>query len=73
MDLAHIAFLEPVEEVGYKNRPPLLEDVAIEGPTRTSIPHALDTLEDRERIEDDYNWWRCCGPGAPCHCLRKVA
>jgi len=50
--------VEPLEEVGYKNRPPLLEDVSIEGPTRTPIPHALDTLEQREEIEDDYNWWR---------------
>eukprot|EP00995_Heteronema_vittatum_P000592 NODE_107_length_1906_cov_1693.185245_g77_i0.p2 GENE.NODE_107_length_1906_cov_1693.185245_g77_i0~~NODE_107_length_1906_cov_1693.185245_g77_i0.p2 ORF type:complete len:547 (-),score=259.85 NODE_107_length_1906_cov_1693.185245_g77_i0:198-1838(-) len=50
--------VEPVEEVGYKNRPPLLEDVSIEGPTRTPIPHALDTIEQREAIEEDYNWFR---------------
>eukprot|EP01001_Neometanema_parovale_P001725 NODE_1203_length_1836_cov_524.833625_g1141_i0.p1 GENE.NODE_1203_length_1836_cov_524.833625_g1141_i0~~NODE_1203_length_1836_cov_524.833625_g1141_i0.p1 ORF type:complete len:548 (+),score=179.88 NODE_1203_length_1836_cov_524.833625_g1141_i0:55-1644(+) len=50
--------VEPVEEVGYKNRPPLLEEVSVEGPFRTPIPHALDTLEQRERIEEDYNWFR---------------
>jgi len=57
--------LEPVEEVGYKNRPPLLEDVAIEGPLRTSIPHAVDTLEQRDAIEEDYNWWRYSKFAAP--------
>jgi len=49
---------EPVEEVGYKHRPPLLEDVSVEGPLRIPIAHALDTLEQREAIEEDYNWWR---------------
>jgi len=47
-----------VEEVGYKHRPPLLEDVSIEGPLQVPIPHALDTLEQREAIEEDYNWFR---------------
>eukprot|EP00993_Chasmostoma_nieuportense_P007689 NODE_952_length_1746_cov_226.175417_g892_i0.p1 GENE.NODE_952_length_1746_cov_226.175417_g892_i0~~NODE_952_length_1746_cov_226.175417_g892_i0.p1 ORF type:complete len:529 (+),score=93.77 NODE_952_length_1746_cov_226.175417_g892_i0:58-1644(+) len=56
MEQQHV--VEPYEEVGYKIRPPLLEDVSIEGPLRTPIPHSLDTLEQRERIEEDYNWWR---------------
>jgi hypothetical protein len=56
--MAQQGVVEPVEEVGYKNRPPLLEDVSIEGPFRTPIRHALDTLEQREAIEEDYNWWR---------------
>jgi hypothetical protein len=56
--MAQQGVVEPVEEVGYKNRPPLLEDVSIEGPFRIPIPHALDTLEQREAIEEDYNWWR---------------
>jgi len=57
--------LEPVEEVGYKNRPPLLENVAIEGPLRIPVPHALDTLEQRDAIEEDYNWWRYSKFAAP--------
>jgi hypothetical protein len=57
--------LEPVEEVGYKNRPPLLENVAIEGPLRVTVPHALDTLEQRDAIEEDYNWWRYSKFAAP--------
>eukprot|EP00998_Keelungia_sp_KM082_P010341 NODE_653_length_1729_cov_810.581149_g643_i0.p1 GENE.NODE_653_length_1729_cov_810.581149_g643_i0~~NODE_653_length_1729_cov_810.581149_g643_i0.p1 ORF type:complete len:518 (-),score=119.68 NODE_653_length_1729_cov_810.581149_g643_i0:102-1655(-) len=50
--------IEAVEEVGYKTRPPLLEDVSIEGPLRIPIPHALDTMEQRDAIEEDYNWFR---------------
>jgi heme/copper-type cytochrome/quinol oxidase subunit 2 len=56
--------IEPVEEVGYKARPPLLEDVSVEGPFRTPVPHALDTLQERDAIEEDYNWWRYSGLAA---------
>lgn len=55
---AHFQAVEPYEEVGYKMRPPLLEDVSVEGPLRIPIPHALDTIEQRDAIEEDYNWWR---------------
>jgi len=57
--------VEPIEEVGYKMRPPLLEDVSIEGPLRIPIPHALDTLEQRDAIEEDYNWFRYSKFAAP--------
>merc|ERR1711976_122245 len=57
--------IEPVEEVGYKNRPPLLEDVSIEGPLRIPISNALDTLEQRDAIEEDYNWFRYSKLAAP--------
>jgi len=57
--------VEPIEEVGYKMRPPLLEDVSVEGPLRIPIPHALDTLEQRDAIEEDYNWFRYSRFAAP--------
>eukprot|EP01006_Ploeotia_vitrea_P031677 TRINITY_DN63990_c0_g1_i1.p1 TRINITY_DN63990_c0_g1~~TRINITY_DN63990_c0_g1_i1.p1 ORF type:complete len:528 (+),score=39.22 TRINITY_DN63990_c0_g1_i1:131-1714(+) len=57
--------IEPIEEVGYRTRPPLLEDVSIEGPFRTPISHALDTLPQRDAIEEDYNWWRYSRFAAP--------
>lgn len=57
--------VEPIEEVGYKMRPPLLEDVSVEGPLRIPIPHALDTLEQRDAIEEDYNWFRYSKFAAP--------
>eukprot|EP01006_Ploeotia_vitrea_P049793 TRINITY_DN67377_c10_g3_i2.p1 TRINITY_DN67377_c10_g3~~TRINITY_DN67377_c10_g3_i2.p1 ORF type:complete len:544 (-),score=64.51 TRINITY_DN67377_c10_g3_i2:248-1879(-) len=63
--MAMMGVIEPVEEVAYKNRPPLLEDVSIEGPLRIPISHALDTLEQRDAIEEDYNWWRYSKFAAP--------
>eukprot|EP00999_Lentomonas_sp_LEN2_P001384 NODE_241_length_1819_cov_214.674350_g215_i0.p1 GENE.NODE_241_length_1819_cov_214.674350_g215_i0~~NODE_241_length_1819_cov_214.674350_g215_i0.p1 ORF type:complete len:542 (-),score=159.05 NODE_241_length_1819_cov_214.674350_g215_i0:130-1755(-) len=62
---AQLPVVEPLEEVGYKMRPPLLEDVSVEGPLRIPIPHALDTLEQRDAIEEDYNWWRYSKFAAP--------
>lgn len=41
------------------DRPPLLEDVAHEGPFRVQVP-ALKTMSSyvREVVEEDYGWWR---------------
>jgi hypothetical protein len=47
-----------VMEVAYRNRPPLLEDASIRGPTRTPIRDAMLTLEERDAIEADYRWYR---------------
>jgi hypothetical protein len=47
-----------VTEVAYRNRPPLLEDASIRGPTRTPIRDAMLTLEERDAIEADYRWYR---------------
>jgi hypothetical protein len=63
--MAQQGVIEPLEEVGYRNRPPLLEDVSVEGPFRIPIPHALDTIEQRDAIEEDYNWWRYSKFAAP--------
>jgi hypothetical protein len=63
--MAQFQVVEAYEEVAYKMRPPLLEDVSIEGPLRIPIPHALDTIEQRDAIEEDYNWWRYSKMAAP--------
>lgn len=63
---APLPIAEPLEEVGYKTRPPLLEDVSVEGPLRIPVPHALDTLEQRDAIEEDWNWWRYSKCACPC-------
>jgi len=47
-----------VEEIAYRNRPPLLEDVSIQGPLRIPIKDAMQTLEEREAIEADFRWYR---------------
>eukprot|EP00996_Jenningsia_fusiforme_P000221 NODE_1178_length_1659_cov_97.677019_g1045_i0.p1 GENE.NODE_1178_length_1659_cov_97.677019_g1045_i0~~NODE_1178_length_1659_cov_97.677019_g1045_i0.p1 ORF type:complete len:527 (-),score=98.01 NODE_1178_length_1659_cov_97.677019_g1045_i0:77-1609(-) len=50
--------MDLVEEVAYRNRPPLLEDVSIQGPLRIPIKDAMQTLEEREAIEADFRWYR---------------
>lgn len=50
--------MDPVEEVAYRNRPPLLEDVSIRGPLRVPVTDAMETLEEREAIEADFRWYR---------------
>lgn len=50
--------MDPVEEVAYRNRPPLLEDVSIRGPIRYPVKDAMETLEEREAIEADFRWYR---------------
>jgi hypothetical protein len=48
----------PLEEIAYRNRPPLLEDASIRGPTRTPVKGAMLTLEERDAIEADHRWYR---------------
>eukprot|EP00999_Lentomonas_sp_LEN2_P001693 NODE_277_length_1737_cov_543.129814_g248_i0.p1 GENE.NODE_277_length_1737_cov_543.129814_g248_i0~~NODE_277_length_1737_cov_543.129814_g248_i0.p1 ORF type:complete len:523 (+),score=155.85 NODE_277_length_1737_cov_543.129814_g248_i0:76-1644(+) len=50
--------LNQIEEIAYRNRPPLLEDASIRGPTRTPIRDAMLTLEERDAIEADFRWYR---------------
>eukprot|EP01001_Neometanema_parovale_P004233 NODE_1586_length_1674_cov_449.505480_g1508_i0.p1 GENE.NODE_1586_length_1674_cov_449.505480_g1508_i0~~NODE_1586_length_1674_cov_449.505480_g1508_i0.p1 ORF type:complete len:508 (+),score=121.17 NODE_1586_length_1674_cov_449.505480_g1508_i0:62-1585(+) len=57
--------MDPVEEVAYRNRPPLLEDVSIRGPLRIPIKDAMQTLEEREAIEADFRWYRWSKFAAP--------
>lgn len=57
--------MDPVEEVAYRNRPPLLEDVSIQGPLRIPIKDAMQTLEEREAIEADFRWYRWSKFAAP--------
>jgi hypothetical protein len=57
--------MDPVEEVAYRNRPPLLEDVSIQGPLRIPIADAMQTLEEREAIEADFRWYRWSKFAAP--------
>jgi len=57
--------MDPIEEVAYRNRPPLLEDVSIQGPLRIPIKDAMQTLEEREAIEADFRWYRWSKFAAP--------
>eukprot|EP01012_Entosiphon_sulcatum_P056336 TRINITY_DN79981_c0_g1_i1.p1 TRINITY_DN79981_c0_g1~~TRINITY_DN79981_c0_g1_i1.p1 ORF type:complete len:530 (-),score=106.43 TRINITY_DN79981_c0_g1_i1:99-1688(-) len=57
--------MEPVQEVGYRNRPPLLEDASIRGVLRFPIKDAMGTLEERDAIEADFRWYRYSKFAAP--------
>eukprot|EP00993_Chasmostoma_nieuportense_P007589 NODE_861_length_1807_cov_41.648810_g806_i0.p1 GENE.NODE_861_length_1807_cov_41.648810_g806_i0~~NODE_861_length_1807_cov_41.648810_g806_i0.p1 ORF type:complete len:559 (+),score=156.12 NODE_861_length_1807_cov_41.648810_g806_i0:61-1737(+) len=45
-------------EVGFQDHPPFMENTAIVGPTHSPVLDAMATLEERERIEADYEWFR---------------
>jgi hypothetical protein len=46
-------------EIGRFSKPPLLEDVTVEGPLRLSKERQLlRTIEGREDVEYDFNWYR---------------
>ena len=42
-------------QVAYRNRPPLLEDVSIQGPLHIPVKDAMQTLEERGAIEAGSN------------------
>jgi len=45
-------------EVAIRDRPPYLENAATLGPSLSPVLDAMGTLEERERIEADYEWFR---------------
>jgi hypothetical protein len=45
-------------EVALRDQPPYLENTAVMGPTYSPVLDAMTTLEERERIEADYEWFR---------------
>jgi hypothetical protein len=60
------AVTNPPEYVS-TTKPPLLEDVAVEGPLRVHVP-TLKTMSIhiRDVVEEDYGWWRYSKMAAPC-------
>lgn len=47
-----------IAEVANRDVPPYMEQLAVMGPTQSPILDAMGTLEERERIEADYEWFR---------------
>eukprot|EP01012_Entosiphon_sulcatum_P020327 TRINITY_DN252_c0_g1_i2.p1 TRINITY_DN252_c0_g1~~TRINITY_DN252_c0_g1_i2.p1 ORF type:complete len:538 (+),score=80.97 TRINITY_DN252_c0_g1_i2:36-1616(+) len=45
-------------EVATRDRPPYIEDVAVEGPTRSPVMDAITTFDEQRKIEADYEWFR---------------
>jgi len=45
-------------EIAYRDQPPLLDNSALIGPTHSPVLDAMTTMEERERIEADYEWFR---------------
>jgi uncharacterized membrane protein len=62
---APAAAKDTAREIAYREVPPQLEDSAIEGPWRSSVPNALDHYEDREAIQADRSWFRYSGCAFP--------
>jgi hypothetical protein len=50
--------MQYTDEVAIRDQPPFLENTAIMGPTHSPVLDAMTTLEERERIEADYEWFR---------------
>eukprot|EP00995_Heteronema_vittatum_P001276 NODE_117_length_1889_cov_449.499457_g81_i0.p1 GENE.NODE_117_length_1889_cov_449.499457_g81_i0~~NODE_117_length_1889_cov_449.499457_g81_i0.p1 ORF type:complete len:573 (-),score=255.07 NODE_117_length_1889_cov_449.499457_g81_i0:171-1847(-) len=46
------------DEVALRDAPPYLENAAIVGPTHSPVLDAMTTMEERERVEADYEWFR---------------
>lgn len=45
-------------EVAYGDMAPYMENAAVVGPTHSPVLDAMTTMEERERIEADYEWFR---------------